>query len=112
MLCRCRKGPSADNLDLPNLSRHVISFDCKAVRLLTKIDVRFSKDPTPYKTYFSAAWSRTGRKGPYAHYYVQLQPSGGSFIGKFFRVPLRCKRSHRLHSTLRESIVGPRHQDA
>ncbi|KAI8934879.1 hypothetical protein NX059_008553 [Plenodomus lindquistii] len=44
-------------------------------------DVRFSKDQTPYKTYFSAAWSRTGRKGPYAHYYVQIQPNGGSFVG-------------------------------
>ncbi|KAF2850997.1 hypothetical protein T440DRAFT_529753 [Plenodomus tracheiphilus IPT5] len=44
-------------------------------------DVRFSKDPTPYKTHFSAAWSRTGRKGPYAHYYVQIQPDGGSFVG-------------------------------
>ncbi|XPS94958.1 hypothetical protein M3J09_004256 [Ascochyta lentis] len=44
-------------------------------------DVRFSKDQTPYKTYFSAAWSRTGRKGPYAAYYVQIQPNGGSFVG-------------------------------
>ncbi|KAF1835786.1 hypothetical protein BDW02DRAFT_495181 [Decorospora gaudefroyi] len=44
-------------------------------------DIRFSKDPTPYKTYFSAAWSRTGRKGPYAHYYMQVQPGGGSFLG-------------------------------
>ena len=43
-------------------------------------DIRFSPDPTPYKTHFSAAWSRTGRKGPYAAYYVQVQPSG-SFIG-------------------------------
>ncbi|MCJ1377807.1 hypothetical protein MMC17_000903 [Xylographa soralifera] len=43
-------------------------------------DIRFSPDPTPYKTHFSAAWSRTGRKGPYAHYYVQVQP-GGSFVG-------------------------------
>ncbi|KAI9854527.1 MAG: hypothetical protein M1824_000292 [Vezdaea acicularis] len=43
-------------------------------------DIRFSKDPTPYKTHFSAAWSRTGRKGPYAAYYVQIQP-GGSFVG-------------------------------
>ena len=34
------------------------------------------------QTYFSAAWSRTGRKGPYAHYYVQIQPNGGSFVGK------------------------------
>ena len=43
-------------------------------------DIRFSPDPTPYKTHFSAAWSRTGRKGPYAGYYVQVQPNG-SFIG-------------------------------
>ncbi|KAK1824775.1 hypothetical protein LTR12_000832 [Friedmanniomyces endolithicus] len=35
-------------------------------------DVRFSPDPTPYKPFFSAAWSRTGRKGPYAHYYIQI----------------------------------------
>ena len=44
-------------------------------------DIRFSPDPTPYKTHFSAAWSRTGRKGPYAGYYVQIQPKGGSFVG-------------------------------
>ena len=43
-------------------------------------DVRFSPDPTPYKTHFSAAWSRTGRKGPYAGYYMQIQPKG-SFVG-------------------------------
>ena len=44
-------------------------------------DIRFSPDPTPYKTHFSAAWSRTGRKGPYAGYYVQVQPGGSSFVG-------------------------------
>ncbi|ORY12291.1 hypothetical protein BCR34DRAFT_563868 [Clohesyomyces aquaticus] len=44
-------------------------------------DVRFSKDQTPYKPHFSAAWSRTGRKGPYAGYYVQIQPGGKSFVG-------------------------------
>lgn len=43
-------------------------------------DVRFSPDPTPYKTHFSAAWSRTGRKGPYAGYYLQIKPKG-SFVG-------------------------------
>ena len=43
-------------------------------------DIRFSPDPTPYKTHFSAAWSRTGRKGPYAGYYIQVQPKG-SFVG-------------------------------
>ncbi|KAM3415278.1 hypothetical protein BST61_g8808 [Cercospora zeina] len=43
-------------------------------------DIRFSKDPTPYKAWFSVAWSRAGRKGPYAHYYVQCAPNK-SFIG-------------------------------
>jgi len=44
-------------------------------------DIRFSPDPTPYKPHFSAAWSRTGRKGPYACYYVQIQPGGKSLVG-------------------------------
>lgn len=44
-------------------------------------DTRFSKDPTPYKTHFSAAWSRTGKKGPYAVYYLHVQPGGASLVG-------------------------------
>ncbi|KAB5566597.1 hypothetical protein GE09DRAFT_1218853 [Coniochaeta sp. 2T2.1] len=44
-------------------------------------DTRFSKDPTPYKPHFSAAWSRTGRKGPYAVYYLHVQSGSGSFVG-------------------------------
>ena len=61
-------------------------------------DVRFSKDPTPYKVsgpsvllthlsgsdvrqpHYSAAWSRTGRKGPYACYYIHCEP-GNVFVG-------------------------------
>ncbi|KAI1172089.1 hypothetical protein F4777DRAFT_563148 [Nemania sp. FL0916] len=43
-------------------------------------DIRFSKDPTPYKAHYSAAWSRTGRKGPYACYYVHIEP-GHCMIG-------------------------------
>ncbi|KAJ5791017.1 Conserved hypothetical protein CHP02453 [Penicillium psychrosexuale] len=59
-------------------------------------DVRFSKNPLPYKvsylplqvpvavpvacTHFSAAWSRTGKKGPYAAYYVHFQPNS-CFVG-------------------------------
>ncbi|KAK4457390.1 hypothetical protein QBC42DRAFT_188703 [Cladorrhinum samala] len=43
-------------------------------------DIRFSKDPTPYKPHFSAAFSRTGRKGPYACYYVHLEP-GHCYVG-------------------------------
>ncbi|KAK7409001.1 hypothetical protein QQX98_008820 [Neonectria punicea] len=43
-------------------------------------DTRFSKDPTPYKPHFSAAWSRTGRKGSYACYYIHCEP-GSAFVG-------------------------------
>lgn len=43
-------------------------------------DIRFSKDPTPYKPHYSAAFSRTGRKGPYACYYVHCEP-GSCFVG-------------------------------
>ncbi|KAJ5166149.1 uncharacterized protein N7482_004930 [Penicillium canariense] len=43
-------------------------------------DIRFSKNPLPYKIHFSAAWSRTGKKGPYAAYYVHFQP-GSCFVG-------------------------------
>jgi len=48
-------------------------------------DVRFSPDKTPYKPYFSATWSRGGRKGSYAHYYLHVQPGGESFFGT--RIP-------------------------
>ncbi|RYO90360.1 hypothetical protein DL766_001177 [Monosporascus sp. MC13-8B] len=44
-------------------------------------DIRFTKDPTPYKAHYSAAWSRTGRKGPYACYYVHVEPGGRSMVG-------------------------------
>ncbi|KAK3945666.1 hypothetical protein QBC46DRAFT_302875 [Diplogelasinospora grovesii] len=44
-------------------------------------DIRFSNDPTPYKPHYSAAWSRTGRKGPYACYYVHVEPGGNSLVG-------------------------------
>ncbi|KAH7096921.1 hypothetical protein BKA62DRAFT_483760 [Auriculariales sp. MPI-PUGE-AT-0066] len=43
-------------------------------------DVRFSHDKTPYKTNFSASFSRTGRKGPFAHCTYLLRPGGGSLI--------------------------------
>ncbi|KAJ5595542.1 uncharacterized protein N7459_001750, partial [Penicillium hispanicum] len=49
-------------------------------------DIRFSKNPLPYKIHFSAAWSRTGKKGPYAAYYVHFQP-GSCFVGTSCIVP-------------------------
>ncbi|KKK23130.1 hypothetical protein P175DRAFT_0464081 [Aspergillus ochraceoroseus IBT 24754] len=67
-------------------------------------DIRFSKDPTPYKTHFSAAWSRTGKKGPYAAYYVHFQP-GACFVGSGLWHP----EAHKL-ALLREDIDGSSHR--
>ena len=84
-------------------------------------DVRFSSDPTPYKTHFSAAWSRTGRKGPFACYYVQIQPGGKSFVGSGLWMPEAAalalvrtdidRKPHKMKNVLmapavRKSILG------
>ncbi|KAF5024289.1 hypothetical protein F66182_3619 [Fusarium sp. NRRL 66182] len=61
-------------------------------------DIRFSRDPTPYKPHFSAAWSRTGRKGPFACYYMHCEPNK-SFIGG----GLWCPSGEQMHK-LRASI--------
>ncbi len=37
-------------------------------------DIRFSHDKTPYKPYFSAWITRTGRKGEYPGYYIHIEP--------------------------------------
>ncbi|KAH8904235.1 hypothetical protein BR93DRAFT_900228 [Coniochaeta sp. PMI_546] len=73
---------------ITTLTTHLISADetipelpLKDVIFRIYRDTRFSKDPTPYKPHFSAAWSRTGRKGPYAVYYLHVQAGGGSFVG-------------------------------
>jgi len=78
-------------------------------------DVRFSSDPTPYKAHFSAAWSRTGRKGPYACYYVHIEPGGKCFVGsglwhpeadplKLLRMDID-QRSHRIRNVLLDPAI-------
>ncbi|KAK9468864.1 hypothetical protein V1512DRAFT_258095 [Lipomyces arxii] len=37
-------------------------------------DIRFTNDKTPFKPYFAASYSRTGRTGHYAHYYLHFEP--------------------------------------
>jgi uncharacterized protein (TIGR02453 family) len=43
-------------------------------------DIRFSKDKSPYKNHFSAAFGHGGRNSGRIDYYFQLQP-GDSFLG-------------------------------
>ncbi|KAF3917980.1 hypothetical protein ABW21_db0201222 [Orbilia brochopaga] len=44
-------------------------------------DVRFSNSKVPFKEYFSVAFSRTGKQGLYAKYYLSVQAGDQSFIG-------------------------------
>ncbi|KNG50287.1 hypothetical protein TW65_03207 [Stemphylium lycopersici] len=99
-------------------------FTTFAERVSEKIieaDETIPELPVKDVTYFSAAWSRTGRKGPYAHYYVQVQPNGGSFVGGGFWQPdaaaltkLRRdidRKPHRIkavlrHPRTREAFLG------
>ncbi|SCZ98605.1 BZ3500_MvSof-1268-A1-R1_Chr3-1g05494 [Microbotryum saponariae] len=43
-------------------------------------DVRFSKSKIPYRTCLAFSHSRTGRKGPFAIYYLQIGPHGQSLL--------------------------------
>ncbi|KAK4249703.1 hypothetical protein C7999DRAFT_39190 [Corynascus novoguineensis] len=63
-------------------------------------DIRFSNDPTPYKPHFSAAFSRTGRKGPYACYYIHVEPSA-TFVGGGLWHP-DAAALHRLRASIDE----------
>ncbi|KAF8480270.1 hypothetical protein DFH94DRAFT_830903 [Russula ochroleuca] len=72
-------------------------------------DVRFSNDKTPYKTNFSASFSRSGRKGIFAGF----KPGGGSLLAAGSWCPgkneLATIRSHIQHnpSRLRRIINAP-----
>ncbi|KAA1094926.1 hypothetical protein PGT21_032902 [Puccinia graminis f. sp. tritici] len=63
-------------------------------------DVRFSSDKTPYKKYFSAGFSRTGRKGPWALYYLQIEPGDKSLVAG----GIWCPDKNQL-ATIRNSIM-------
>ncbi|KAH9171788.1 hypothetical protein EDB89DRAFT_1851971 [Lactarius sanguifluus] len=72
-------------------------------------DVRFSNDKTPYKTNFSATFSRSGRKGIFAGF----KPGGESLLAAGTWCPgkneLATIRSHIQHnsSRLRQIINAP-----
>lgn len=77
-------------------------------------DVRFSNDKTPYKTNFSATFSRGGRKGIFAGYHIMIKPGGESLLAAGSWCPgkneIATIRSHILRSSsrLRRIINAPR----
>lgn len=67
--------PSIQKTD-PNLG----SLTAKQTMFRIYRDVRFSKDKSPYKTYFGAHIAPGGRKSEQAGYYIHIDPDG-SFAG-------------------------------
>ena len=67
-----------------------INTDIQAGRCLFRIyrDTRFSKDKTPYKTWFSAGISVDGRKLAGPEYYFHIEP-GKSFIAAGYWRPAK-----------------------
>lgn len=65
---------------LADMDTH-IPRDLPAAKFVYRIyrDIRFSKDKTPYKGYFSAAYSSQGRTTDIPGYYLHIQP-GNSFM--------------------------------
>ena len=51
----------------------------KSLLFRTYRDVRFSKDKTPYKTHFSAYYSRAGKKAVDAGFYLHIRPGHSHF---------------------------------
>ena len=69
------------------LIKEIAKFDPGVANLLPKNcvfriyrDVRFSKDKSPYKINFGAAFNKGGKKNPVGTYYIHIEP-GKSFVG-------------------------------
>ena len=50
-------------------------------------DVRFSKDKSPYKVNMGGFICKGGRKGPYAGYYVHIEPGNSMLAGGIYMPP-------------------------
>lgn len=82
--------------DLPKLNANDVCFRLHR-------DIRFSNDKTPYKTHYATVFSRTGKKGPYAGYYMILRPNSCSIGAGYFPFGDR-DTTQRKFETLRNEI--------
>lgn len=95
-----------------------INRDIQASKCLFRIyrDIRFSKDKTPYKTWFSAGISIDGRKLDGPEYYIHLEPNKSFLAAGYWRPGkdhLEAIRqeidysSHELHLALEKGGWSP-----
>jgi uncharacterized protein (TIGR02453 family) len=66
--------------EIASFDKDIASLRAKDCIFRIYRDIRFSKDKTPYKNNFGAAFIRGGKKSPYAAYYIHIEP-GESFCG-------------------------------
>jgi len=92
---------------------HIPELPPKDVQHRIYRDIRFSNNKTPYKQGFSASFSRSGRKGIFAHYHLAIIPNNRSVVAAGAWQPgkneLATMRHHILHnpSRLRGVISDP-----
>lgn len=60
-------------------------------------DIRFSKDKTPYKTYFSASLGPEGKKHFGPGYYIHLEPGSSYLAGGLYRPDSRSLYGIRMY---------------
>lgn len=70
---------------LADLDSAIMLLEPKDVMFRLHRDVRFSKDKTPYKTHFSAAIAKGGKKSDSAGFYFQISPDKLWLAGGVFR---------------------------
>lgn len=58
-------------------------------------DVRFSKDKSPYKTNMGGFVCKGGRKGPFAGYYVHIEPRNSMLAGGIYMPPTEVLKKAR-----------------
>lgn len=58
----------------------LVELDPKRSIFRLNRDIRFSKDKTPYKTFFSASFKKGEKKSIYAGYYFQVEPGDKTLL--------------------------------
>ncbi|KAI8615263.1 hypothetical protein BC830DRAFT_1123489 [Chytriomyces sp. MP71] len=87
----------------PSVAGSATDVGASAALFRINRDIRFSADPTPYKTSLSAAISRSGKRNNVAEacYYVVVEPNGNSRFGCGVYMPPNPTLTH-----LRETLVS------
>lgn len=71
--------------EMGKFDEHILKIDAKKSLLRIYRDTRFSKDKTPYKTYFGASLGM-GKMNSKAGFYLHVEP-GKSFLGSGIYLP-------------------------